>query len=112
DPHGIVNAATLARFGTPGYGTPEGSIATIFGQNLAPTTAVATQVPLPTSLAGVSVTMGSRALPLYYVSPRQVNFELPNQSLLDPLSIIVNTPNGASDPEPIPGFFSRVFGIF
>ncbi len=59
-----------------------GSIVSGFGQGLATTTVGVAQVPLPVELAGTSVRVkGSdgleRAAPLFFVSPRQANFLIP-----------------------------------
>ncbi len=53
-----------------------------FGSNLATATVAATSLPLPTSLDGVSVKVrdGSgveRLSPLFFVSPTQINFQIP-----------------------------------
>jgi hypothetical protein len=57
NPQGVVNAASFAT--DPHYGlvVVHGEIATILGQNLAASEESATEVPLPTSLAGTSVTV-------------------------------------------------------
>ncbi|MCW5977191.1 MAG: choice-of-anchor D domain-containing protein [Bryobacteraceae bacterium] len=68
---GIANAAS---FQTP---LAPGSLATIFGSNLAGGTASADRLPLPTSLAGTGVTVGGIAAPLIYVSPSQINLQVP-----------------------------------
>jgi uncharacterized protein (TIGR03437 family) len=70
---GIVNGATFES-GAP---IAIGSIASLFGLNLAGSVAAATSLPLPTILAGTQVLMGSTPLPLYYVSPTQINFQMP-----------------------------------
>ena len=66
---------------TPGPLAP-GEIASVFGTNLALSTAAAASVALPITLAGTSVTVqdaagNNREAPLYYVSPGQVNFRVP-----------------------------------
>jgi uncharacterized protein (TIGR03437 family) len=78
-PKGIVttSAASYARY----QAAPE-SIVALFGADLATTTQVATTVPLPTALAGVSVKVRDaagveRASPLFFVSPGQINFQIP-----------------------------------
>ena len=53
-----------------------------FGANLATGTAVATALPLPTSLSGTSVKVKDaagveRLAPLFFVSPTQINFQIP-----------------------------------
>ncbi len=121
DSRGVMNAATLAPVTGPNYwGPPSGSIATIFGQNLAPTTASAAQVPLPTSLAGVSVLMTAPGLssqgvplPLLFVSPGQINFQIPNAPSGGLGPITIETPNGTSEsvqvyfPMVAPGIFTQ-----
>ncbi len=57
-----------------------GSIATLYGTNLADATGAATvgptSGPLPQALGGVSLVCAGRLLPLLYVSPQQINFVL------------------------------------
>ncbi len=73
---GVVNAASLVPVGMLGHALGPGSLATIFGQNLAVET-VTGSPPYSTMLGGTSVTIGGVAAPLLYVSPRQINFQLP-----------------------------------
>jgi uncharacterized protein (TIGR03437 family) len=72
-----VSAASL----TAGSVSSEGIVA-LFGAGLAASTGVAGTLPLPTSLAGVRVlvrdTGGTeRVAPLFFVSPTQINFQIP-----------------------------------
>lgn len=58
------------------------SIVAAFGQNLAVGTAVATSLPLPTQLAGATVKVKDsldveRDAPLFFVSPNQINYQIP-----------------------------------
>jgi uncharacterized protein (TIGR03437 family) len=58
------------------------SIVAAFGTNLATATQAATTTPLPTSIAGTSVKVKDsagteRSAPLFFVSPTQVNFQIP-----------------------------------
>ncbi|MGI8989777.1 MAG: hypothetical protein ACR2I2_09360 [Bryobacteraceae bacterium] len=58
------------------------SIASAYGSNLAATTLTATDLPLPTSLGGLTVTVKDsagigRLAPIFFVSPGQVNFLIP-----------------------------------
>jgi uncharacterized protein (TIGR03437 family) len=73
---GVENGAGT----TPVNGVAPGSIVSIFGANLATGTSVATSSPLPQSLGGVSVMLGSSLLPLLFVSPSQINLQLPPDS--------------------------------
>ena len=70
---GVVNAASYA----PEAVVSPGSIASLFGTNLAKTTATAPSTPLPTILGGAQVLVNSVPAPLFYVSPTQINFQMP-----------------------------------
>lgn len=67
----VVNAASLTSPVAPG------SIVSIFGANLNPTTYQAASYPLATETNGLSVTIGGKAAPLYYAGPTQVNAQVP-----------------------------------
>lgn len=73
--------ATLSAASYNGELTSE-SIAALFGADLANATAVATGLPLPTTLAGVTVKVKDsegteRDAPLFFVSQFQVNYQVP-----------------------------------
>ncbi len=57
-----------------------GSIVSVFGTNLSNSTASATNTPLPTTLAGTQVLVDDIPAPLFYVSPSQINLQLPSGS--------------------------------
>ncbi len=67
----VRNAASGAEAVAPG------SIVSVYGQGLAAATAQATQSPLPLELGGAKALVNGRAAPLYYVSPTQLNLQLP-----------------------------------
>jgi uncharacterized protein (TIGR03437 family) len=106
-PNGVVNGATFA----PGPVAP-GSIASIFGSNLAGSLATASTIPLSTALADVTVTINGQPAPLYFVSPgqsgqagsAQINIQIPYNVLpagttSGSANITVNrTSNGVSQP--------------
>jgi uncharacterized protein (TIGR03437 family) len=107
-PGGVVNAADYAT-AQASYASEtvrslaSGSIVSIFGSNLALVTQTAKTVPLPTQLAETSVTVNGIPAPLFYVSPGQINFQMPSPWLESPPpgapgGIVVTTPVGASDP--------------
>jgi len=83
----VTNGASFAGNVSPG------SLATLFGSDLTAALASASVVPLPTTLAAVSVVLNGRAVPLLYVSPLQINFQVPYETSLGPASVIVK--NGA-----------------
>jgi uncharacterized protein (TIGR03437 family) len=75
-----VNTVSGASFRGPAV-APE-SIASAFGEGLAVARANAIALPLPFELAGTSVSITDaagvrRAAPLFYVSPEQINFQVP-----------------------------------
>ncbi len=95
----VTNAASyLPASGSPGSIEPaEGSIVSIFGTNLAASTLQATTPTLPTILGGTSVTIYGQAAPLFYVSPTQINFQVPEYPWLN-YDVVVTTTTGVSDP--------------
>ena len=70
-PNGIVIHGGAAAVVSPG------SLVDIYGTNLAAAPATAPGFPLTTSLGNVQVTVNGTAAPLYYVSPGQVDFQIP-----------------------------------
>lgn len=74
---------------------PAGSLAAIFGENLAPFEMGATLVNgrLPTELAGVQVYTNGVLSPLLAVSPNQINFQVPYEALGRAISVYVRRTN-------------------
>ena len=75
------------------------SIVSVYGTNLAGGTASAATVPLPTSLNGNTVTLTDSAgvvfqAPLFYVSPTQVNFEIPPGPATGTAKVVIQNQNG------------------
>ncbi len=77
---GITNGATLSR--TISSALAPGSIATITGTDLAAAPVTAMTLPWPQTLGDVSVTFDGLPAAVIYVSPRQVNVQVP-WSVLD-----------------------------
>jgi uncharacterized protein (TIGR03437 family) len=105
----VVNAAS---FDTA---VPRGCLISIFGTRLARAKATAGSVPLPNKLEDAMVLVGDLQLaaPLYFVSPTQINAQLPFEALGTTLSLVVTTSEGTSKPfllKPVaygPGLFTR-----
>ena len=77
--------------------TSEG-IVSLFGTGLVSSTQGATSQPLPTVLAGVSVTITdnlgvTRLAPLFYVSPTQINFLVPNGTATGDAALTITNGN-------------------
>jgi uncharacterized protein (TIGR03437 family) len=71
---GVTNGASFQ----PGFAP--GMILSAFGTQLAPSVQAAANLPLPLSLAGVSATVDGVPAPLYYVSPGQLNIQIPYET--------------------------------
>jgi uncharacterized protein (TIGR03437 family) len=67
----VVNAATFTQ------NLAGGSLISIFGRELAVEERSAGKTPLPLQMGGTSVTLGGERLPLLFVSPYQINAQLP-----------------------------------
>jgi uncharacterized protein (TIGR03437 family) len=93
-----VSTVSAASFGTDGV-TSEG-IAALFGSGLALSALAATTQPLPTELGGVQVRVRDaggteRAAPLFFVSPVQINFQIPPNTSAGNATISVVRDGGA-----------------
>jgi uncharacterized protein (TIGR03437 family) len=88
-PHSIVAAldpiplARKAKVQTAAGATPDGAIApgsliSIFGDNLAPAFQLGPANPLAQAIGDITVTIGNSILPLVYVSPEQINAQVPS----------------------------------
>ena len=72
-PAGVANAAGV----TPQSAIAPGSVVSIFGASLAGAVVVGPDSPLPQTLGGITVRIGDLFLPLFFVSPGQINVQLP-----------------------------------
>jgi uncharacterized protein (TIGR03437 family) len=107
EPGGVVDAASFKSPAVPG------SLVSIFGSNLAAAPVPANVIPLPPTLGGVSVTFNGIAAPLLYVSPQQINAQLPwNVPTSGAVSVVVTNGMVASPPQAVqvaafaPGLFT------
>ena len=74
-----------------------GSLITISGSGLSSASASAPGMPLPTALADVCATVNHVALPLFQVSPGQINAQLPYE-VSGAANLVITGPGGASAP--------------
>ncbi len=86
----VLNAVSFAPTISPGC------LIAIFGSGLASSTVAAKNVPLPTTLGTTSVTVGGRPAPLYFVSPTQINAQLPFEVTGDTAPVVVTVDGIAS----------------
>ncbi|HEX6896618.1 MAG TPA: peptidase S8, partial [Bryobacteraceae bacterium] len=71
---GIANGASFHQAFAPGM------ILSVFGTNLASSTEIAAQLPLPLTMRGVSATVNGIPAPLYFVSSGQLNIQIPYET--------------------------------
>jgi uncharacterized protein (TIGR03437 family) len=88
----IVNAASFIA-----DETPAGSDFSIFGLNLATGVAQPSAVPFPTTLLTTSVTVNGELAPLFYVSPTQINAQMPWDIKSGVATVIVKVGSAASN---------------
>ena len=122
NPQLLFSGSSHALFGPPalaiGNGAsdrpnfaPAGSLFSIFGRNLASGNKPASTVPLPDTLLTTSVTVNGKPAPLYFVSPGQVNAQLPAETSPGLATVVVKNGNSVSNataimvPETGPGIF-------
>jgi len=105
---GVVNAANNRAPLAPGM------LISIYGTSLSRATASAARFPLPVEIAGTSVLIGGRPAPLLYISPTQINAQVPFTVLAGEADVVVNSENGPGNAERVileaaaPGIFAVV----
>jgi uncharacterized protein (TIGR03437 family) len=85
-PAGIMSAAGATPDGT----VAPGSVISIYGNSLAPALQIGSTNPLPQSLGNVTVTIGNYLLPLLFVSPSQINAQLPVELVDGSYTLVVH----------------------
>jgi uncharacterized protein (TIGR03437 family) len=106
-PNGILNGGGFAN--AP---VSVGSIVSIFGNNFATATTSASTVPLPTSLAGVTVYFDTTPVPIYFVSANQINVEVPWEFAGATSTMVTVSVNGVSGPGQVLNLAPFQPGIF
>ncbi|MEX2264252.1 MAG: hypothetical protein WD696_20020 [Bryobacteraceae bacterium] len=71
-----------------------GAVGSLYGAGLADATESAAIVPLPRTLAGVTVTVNGVNAPLWFVSPDQINFQVPFETPMTGVVPVVVGKNG------------------
>jgi uncharacterized protein (TIGR03437 family) len=94
---GVLNGASFGSHLGPG------TLASLFGSNLATATRSAESIPLPADILGTKVLVqdpslpGPIAAPVYFVSPGQINFQIPFEVARSSVTITVSTVQGNSN---------------
>jgi uncharacterized protein (TIGR03437 family) len=96
-PSGASNAFVNAADPSGGNAAAPGSIVSLYGNGLAPQTAIPDSAnPLPFTLGGVTATLGGASVPLFFASPTQLNFQVPLFTLSDQASTSLTINRGDS----------------
>lgn len=86
----IVSAADLTSPVAPG------GLISILGNQLSAINLATNQIPLSTALANSCLTVNGAPMPLVFVSPNQINAQMPAQAVGN-VTVSVHTPGGTSD---------------
>ncbi len=86
----IVNAADGASDIAPG------GLISIYGQQLSPVNMASSEIPLPTALADSCLTVNGLPVPILFVSPSQINAQMPFE-MGGNVTMILWTPGGVSN---------------
>jgi len=99
---GVANAASFQPQISPG------ALASVFGTGLSNATYMS-GLPYPTSLgasslggSGVSVSVNGKAAPVFFVSPTQINFQVPWETAIGTASVTVSVAGGVSNAVSVP----------
>ena len=74
-----------------------GGLISVFGNQFSATNLATSQIPLPTALANSCLTVNGQPMPLIFVSPNQINAQMPAQAVGDVDGQWSHTPGGVSD---------------
>jgi uncharacterized protein (TIGR03437 family) len=85
---GVTNGASFHSTFSPGM------IMSVFGSQLAPSAQAASSVPLAFSMNGVAATVNGAAAPLFYVSPGQINLQIPFETATNSNALLSINNNG------------------
>jgi uncharacterized protein (TIGR03437 family) len=114
DPLKVWNAASFAPITNA---VAPGEFVSLFGTGLSTATQAAASLPLPTTLAGVQVSVNGVLAPISYVSPTQINVLVPYQTSGGYAQFQVSNASGVSNPvtlyefDTAPGVFTSEQGF-
>ncbi|MEP7338307.1 MAG: hypothetical protein ABI977_11285 [Acidobacteriota bacterium] len=95
----LVNSTSVSSASFTGAALASEAITSVFGDGLATGTVIATATPLPTTLAGTSITVRDsagvdRLAPLFFVSSGQINYLIPSGTATGDATITVTSGDG------------------
>ncbi len=107
---GVSNAATGQQVFAPG------ELVSVYGTGMGSLAQSAASIPLPQFLAGFEAWVNNVPTPLLYVSPNQVNLQIPYETAVGTTQLVIGNPYENSDPYPLqiaaagPGIFTFLDG--
>jgi uncharacterized protein (TIGR03437 family) len=90
------NITSVVNAGNFGSDVAPGGLISVFGTNLSPINIASSEIPLPTALANSCLTVDGLPVPILFVSPTQVNAQMPFQAVGD-VTLVLRTPGGISN---------------
>jgi uncharacterized protein (TIGR03437 family) len=73
-----------------------GGLISVFGSQLSPVNMATAEIPLPTALANSCLTVNGLPVPMLFVSPNQINAQMPFEAVGN-VTVILRTPGGTSN---------------
>ena len=86
----------MVNAGNFGADVAPGGLISVFGTQLSPINMASSEIPLPTALANSCLSVNGLPVPILFVSPDQVNAQMPFQAIGD-VTLILRTPGGISN---------------
>jgi uncharacterized protein (TIGR03437 family) len=90
------NITSVQNAGGGGSDIAPGGLISVYGTNLSPVNMASSEIPLPTALANSCLSVNGLPVPILFVSPDQVNAQIPFQAIGD-VTLILRTPGGISN---------------
>lgn len=103
---GTLNAASL------NAGISSGALVSLFGDQLSQGEQRTTRYPLPTQMNAVMVKLNGKPVPLVYVGPSQINFQIPYDFPAGPTELVVVNAGLESAKTSLPSLSRNSPGIF
>ena len=89
------NITSVVNAGDSGKDIAPGGLISVYGTQLSPVNMATSEIPLPTALANSCLSVNGLPVPILYVSPNQINAQMPYQAIGN-VTLILRTPGGQS----------------
>jgi uncharacterized protein (TIGR03437 family) len=87
---------SVGNAGDGGTDVAPGGLISVYGSQLSPVNMATSEIPLPTALANSCLSVNGLPVPILFVSPGQVNAQMPFQATGD-ATLVLRTPGGQSN---------------